>query len=522
MAPISRRDVLYGVSSALASPLLLSRADAQVTPDIVKFRPEIEPLVALIERTPRERCAEMVVEQLQSGVSYRQILAALFLAGIRNVNPRPPGFALHCVFVIYAAHLISLEAPADARLLPLFYALDDFKAAQDRDANQPSGDYTMRTIGGPLPAPGKAAAELSAAMEAWDSERAERAVASLARNRSAGEIFAALWQYGARDYRNIGHKAIFVANTYRTLQIIGWQHAEPVLRSLVLGLLDFGKQRQVNGYALEDQCYGGNLKRVKDSFSRLNDDWVSGQAETVGARSILGAIRESTPGEACDVTVRLLKGKTSAATVWDAVHLAAAELRMRASGGAALGSIHSVTSANALHYAYLAAPDPQVRYLLLLQAVGWMGQFRTFAGTKPENLRAFSITEMEPSPESATVAEIFAGIPSKPADAAARTFRLVREQPARQAFLSTALRYTAAKINEVHYYKYLAALMEDIPQVSAEWQPHLLATTVYYVKGSNDPEPAAMKRAREALRARGVAIVKQASRRHSSTSFTND
>jgi hypothetical protein len=504
MSPLSRREVLLRTGSALASPILLSRADAEVTPDIVKFRPEIEPLVALIERTPRERCAEMVVEQLRSGVSYRQILAALFLAGIRNVNPRPPGFALHCVFVIYAAHLISLEAPADSRLLPLFYALDDFKAAQERDAKAPSGDYTMRTITGPLPAPGRAAAELSAAMEAWDSERAERAVASLARNRSAGEIFATLWQYGARDYRNIGHKAIFVANTYRTLQIIGWQHAEPVLRSLVLGLLDFTKQQQVNGYALEDQCYAGNLKRVKDSFSRLNDNWVSDGAETVATRSILHAIRESTPEEACDVAVRLLKGKTSAASAWDAVHLAAAELRMRASGSAALASIHSVTSANALHYAYLAAPDPQVRFLLMLQAVGWMGQFRTFAGAKPENLRSFSIIDLEPSsdtgPLDRTLTETFAGIPSKPDASAARVFRLASDAPARQAFFSTALRYTASKINEVHYYKYLAALIEDVPLVSAQWQPHLLATTMYYVKGSNDPEPLPMKRAREALR----------------------
>ena len=177
MAPISRRDVFCGLTSALVSPVLLSRADAQVTPDMVRFRPEIEPLVALIERTPRDQCAEMVVEQLRRGASYRQLLAALFLAGIRNVNPRPPGFALHCVFVIYSAHLISLEAPADSRLLPLFYALDDFKAAQDRDARQPSGDYTMRTIRGSVPAAEAAAAELAAAMEAWDSERAERAVA---------------------------------------------------------------------------------------------------------------------------------------------------------------------------------------------------------------------------------------------------------------------------------------------------------------------------------------------------------
>src|SRR3989442_1874160 len=143
MMPISRRDVFYGL---LTSPLLLSRADDEVTADIVKFRPEIEPLVSLIENTPRDKCAEMAVEQLRRGGSYRQMLAALFLAGIRNINPRPPGFALHCVFVIYSSHLISLEAPADSRLLPLFYALDDFQAAQERDGQAPAGDFTMRTM----------------------------------------------------------------------------------------------------------------------------------------------------------------------------------------------------------------------------------------------------------------------------------------------------------------------------------------------------------------------------------------
>ena len=509
MAPISRRDVFCGLTSALVSPVLLSRADAQVTPDMVKFRPEIEPLVALIERTPREQCAEMVVEQLRRGASYRQLLAALFLAGIRNVNPRPPGFALHCVFVIYSAHLISLEAPADSRLLPLFYALDDFKAAQDRDARQPSGDYTMRTIRGSVPAAEAAAAELATAMEAWDSERAERAVASLARNRSASEIFAMLWRYGARDYRNIGHKAIFVANTYRTLQVIGWQYAEPVLRSLVLGLLDFGKQQQMNGYAFEDQCYGANLRRVADSFAQLNGAWVAGEADAQATRSILESIREATPGEACaDVAGRVVKGKASAATVWDAVHLAAAELRMRARGGAALASIHSVTSANALHYGYLAAPDPKIRFLLLLQAVGWMGQFRTWAGSNRDNLRPFRITDLEPSadnvPLDRALAETFAGIPSNPDSSAARVFRLAGELSARQAFFAAALRFTAAKVNEVHYYKYLAALIEDVPLVSPGWQPHLLAATVYYTKGANDAEPAPMKRAREVLRALAV------------------
>ncbi|HJZ98394.1 MAG TPA: hypothetical protein VKE70_17915, partial [Candidatus Solibacter sp.] len=132
MQSILRRQVLRGMTGALVSPWVLSRAQSTVTPDAVRLRPEMEPLVALIERTPRERCAEMAVEQLKRGVSYRQFLSALFLAGVRNVNPRPPGFAMHCVFVVHAAHLIGMEAPPESRMLPLFYVLDDFKASQDR------------------------------------------------------------------------------------------------------------------------------------------------------------------------------------------------------------------------------------------------------------------------------------------------------------------------------------------------------------------------------------------------------
>ena len=35
-----------------------------------------------------------------------------------------------------------------------------------------------------------------------------------------------------------GSKAIYVANACRTLQTIGWRHAEPVLRSLAFALLE--------------------------------------------------------------------------------------------------------------------------------------------------------------------------------------------------------------------------------------------------------------------------------------------
>src|SRR6185295_16462745 len=131
-----------------------------------------------------------------------------------------------------------------------------------------------------------------------------------------GEIFEMLWRYGARDYRNIGHKIIFVANTYRTLQTIGWQHAEPALRSLALGLVAYGKYQKVNGYGVDDQCYSGNLKRLRETYSRLSAEWMAAPADAAATRSILEAIRRTSPEEACgDAAGRLVKGQASAAAV---------------------------------------------------------------------------------------------------------------------------------------------------------------------------------------------------------------
>src|SRR5262249_10885881 len=154
----------------------------------------------------------------------------------------------------------------------------NFKTAQERDAAQPGGDYVMRALRGALPAPDKAAGELASALGVWDGERAGRAAAAMARNGLASDAFVMLWRYGARDYSDIAHKAIYVANAQRTLRALGWQHAEPVLRSLVLSLSDFGAKQQLNGYGFDDQCYGGNLRLVKDSFAKLPSQWTSVEA----------------------------------------------------------------------------------------------------------------------------------------------------------------------------------------------------------------------------------------------------
>src|SRR6516165_9961552 len=112
--------------------------------DMVQFSPDIEPLVRLIEDTPRERLLEAVAERVRRGTSYQELLSAVMLAGVRGIQPRPVGFKFHAVLVINSAHLAALSASDRDRWLPLFWSLDNFKASQAR--NKTEGDWRMGPV----------------------------------------------------------------------------------------------------------------------------------------------------------------------------------------------------------------------------------------------------------------------------------------------------------------------------------------------------------------------------------------
>src|SRR5689334_21134250 len=74
----------------------VAAAETKLDPKLVRLQPEIEPLVRLLEDTPRDRLLEEIASRIQCGLGYRELLAALQLAGVRNVQPRPRvGFKFH-------------------------------------------------------------------------------------------------------------------------------------------------------------------------------------------------------------------------------------------------------------------------------------------------------------------------------------------------------------------------------------------------------------------------------------------
>ncbi len=94
-----------GGAAWLARFPAVSAAEAKGDPRSVVFRSEIEPLVRLLEDTPRDRLLEEMASRIQRGTTYREVLTALLLAGVRNIQPRPVGFKFHAVLVVNSAHL---------------------------------------------------------------------------------------------------------------------------------------------------------------------------------------------------------------------------------------------------------------------------------------------------------------------------------------------------------------------------------------------------------------------------------
>ena len=112
--------------------------------------------------------------KIRKGTSYREVLAALFLAAVRNVEPRPAvGFKFHAVLVVNSCHLASINSPESDRWLPIFWNLDYVKAKQLEEERR-AGWKLPAVKADWLPKPHKARQELITALNNWDEQAARR------------------------------------------------------------------------------------------------------------------------------------------------------------------------------------------------------------------------------------------------------------------------------------------------------------------------------------------------------------
>lgn len=474
----------------------VSADDAQSKPDVVRLRPEIEPLVRFLEETPREKLIDETIARIKGGASYQELLAALFLAGVRNVEPRPSvGFKFHAVLVVNAAHLASLASPDGERWLPILWAIDHFKGAQAQNVKERDGWRMSAVNEAALPPAHRAREAFIDAMEKWDVAAADVAVAALVRTAGADEVFELFSRYAPRDFRSIGHKAIFLANSRRTLVCIGWQHAEPVLRSLAYALLanEGHDPRQADSPA--DRAGRQN----RDLAQRINPEWRSGRIDAGATTEFLATLRQASDLDSAKAAVDLLNRGVSPQSLWDALFDSAGEVLMRRPG---IVGLHAVTTANALHFLYEATADDATRRWILLQCASFVPSFREASVARGGSSNDVLVDKLEPLPLTApqeAVAEICAEISRDKVTAARKVLTYVRDNPNPRPLLDATRLLIFAKGDDAHDYKFSAAVLEDFYHVSPEWRGKYLASSVFNLTGSGARDNSLMQRARSAL-----------------------
>lgn len=500
MARPDRRDFMLSAGSLAALGALsrlrpVSAEEARLSPKLVRLDAGIEPLVQLIETTPRDRVIEEVAQRVKGGLGYRELLAALLLAGVRNIQPRPNvGFKFHAVLVVNSAHLASLDSPPEYRWLPIFWALDNFKSSQKR--NQDEGGWRMGPVDeSKLPPAGKMRQAFASAMENWDEAAADVAAARIARSMGLNEAFDLFARYGCRDFRDIGHKAIYVANAFRTLHVIGPQHAEPVLRSLAYALLRHEGENPAKRNGEPDRCGRENAERL----TKIREGWQDGKLDAGATKALLATLREGKEADACQQTVELLNQGISPQSIWDALLLGGGELLMRQPG---IVGLHTLTTANALRHAFDICGDDSTRRLLMLQCAAFLPQF--LGAMKGRGTVADAqVDQLKPTPAKAEATPdwVFDDVGRNREAAAGKTLAYLASGGSARTLIDKARVLIFLKGTDSHDYKFSSAVLEDYEHVSPNLRDPFLAASTYWLKGNSARDSALVTRIRDALKA---------------------
>ncbi len=463
----------------------------------VVFSSDIEPWVRLIEETDREKLLEKLAQEVRGGrLGYQQFLSALFLAGIRNVQPRPNvGFKFHAVLVVNSARLASLASSDRERWLPLFWAADTFKASQQKDVTE--GDWTMPAVADSrLPASHLAGGSFRQAMDNWDEEAADAGIAAWSRTASESELFETMAHYGSRDLRDIGHKAIYVANAFRTLGAMSWEHAEPIMRSLAFALLCRSNDPNPSQSDLEpDRAIKSNQQRI----AKMRKDWLFGKADSQATSKLIDSFHSTTSEDAAGMVAEMLQSGVSPQSIWDALFVSSSELLMRQP---AIVALHAVTTTNALAYTYRRVASNDLRLQLLLQNASYLGMFcqRVKSGKhRPDRVGDFVAASL-PDDKSVALDQVVHAI-AKDNDQSARNLLglLERGPDMAREFIDRARHMVFLKGTDSHDYKFSSAIMEDYFNISPSVRAKYLAMSVFKLNGPSQPDTSLMPRLRACL-----------------------
>ncbi len=453
--------------------------------------PTPEAMARELLATPREDVPALALDWHARGAEPDDLLRVALLAGISEIDPSPIGGKVHAIMMVGSALDVTGRLDGPKRLVPALFNLDRVKHSQARD--QSDGDFAMAPA--PEVEPGRAQVHAEAfdrAMQRWDEPAAERAVIGMHATMEPAAVFERMWPWAARDFRVIGHKAIYAAQTQRALERLGWSHGRDALRSLVLGVLD------ANPYDAATEAETAEILGLHDHSrelaARLPEGWETGAPELDASLRLCARLRDCDPRAAAVAVVEAARSGVAAAAVWDGLRLRAFELLMHTP---TIVGVHPVTSVNALHRAASLSGVGATRRLLALQAASWLSLFAAVlhggsGGGSRQTIDALATgaTRNERADDPFATGD--------PEEASRRAFVRVRDQgPA--GFGPGGVAVLLRKAKEDHDYKLAAAVLEELELADPGCRPYLAAAGRWFWPSDLDDDGSVYEAVREPL-----------------------
>ena len=445
-------------------------------------------LVNMLEESPRERIPGDLVRMIRAGLRYEDLLAALFLAATRNVQPYPDvGFKYHSVMMLRSVHSTKQHLPPAERWLPIIWAVDYFKDTQAQERASTGWRMSMRAAD-PGANPEAARRRLTAALEKWDHEAADAAIVDYAQSAHPADIFSLLFSYGARDLREIGHKAITVSNAHSLMTLFGGgAAAEPVLRSTVAALLNSeGESDPASNDLAPDRPWRRNRERLH----QIPPSWKQGRDDPGARGALRAALYRVSAEESGGVVVDMLRQGISPEAIWRVLFDTAAEFLLQQPG---IVPLHAQTTANALHYAYRVCDEEQTQQLTLLQCAAFTAMFREMTHVMETDV---NLQKLEPLPLERNAVdpleEIFSDLSAgHRLEAARKSFGYLRSGGDADNLIATARQHLVYGAQEAHDYKFAEAVFDSYEQFpDRAWRSRFLSAGMAYFKApSQRPVP---------------------------------
>jgi hypothetical protein len=305
--------IAASLGTSLCTDLGLGRASADEGGDSLTFG-ELEPLVALLQETPAERLMPMLVSKLQGGLELKSLVAAGALANARSFGGEDyVGF--HTMMALGPVWEMSREMPDTQRAMPVLKVLyrNSHRIAERGGRSQ----EVLKT--NPQPVPGGSVGEH---VRAKNRPAAESTLAAM----SPGDGLNAVLDV-VEDATEV-HRIVLIWRAWDLLNVVGADRATTMLRQSVRYCHNVAGTKSLERYApvrkLIPTLFETHRLDGKAFGTRVDDDRrIAGLAEQ---------IFRSKPEESAGLVAEAIAAGTTAASVAEAIRLAANELILRDRG----------------------------------------------------------------------------------------------------------------------------------------------------------------------------------------------